>query len=164
MSVNPNLVHDPAFFSPIWIVLSLLSILLIVAIYVLIFFITRKKQIKTLAHLSVSEPKVVDLTAIRKKYLAMVDGTVVRFDAGKLKASQAHQALSLIVRRFFTEAYRFRAEFLTLRDLKKTNKKALADAIEKYYPNEFDLLENGSVANSAEIARRLINLEEGKNA
>ena len=164
MSVNPSLVHGPAFFSPIWVVLALLSVFLIVIIYVLIFFVTRKKQIKTLAHLSVSEPVVVDLQAIRAKYLAMVDEVVAQFDSGKLKASETHQQLSLIVRRFFTEAYKFRAEFLTLSDLKKTNKKALAAAIEKYYPSEFDLLENGSVSNSAEIARQLINLEETQDA
>jgi GTPase Era involved in 16S rRNA processing len=132
--------------------------------YFLIFFFTRKKEIKTIAHLPATEPVIVDINAIRSKYLAIINDIVARFEAKKIKASEAHQELSLAVRRFYAEAYKFKAEFLTLSDLKKTNKKPLTETIEKYYPDEFDLLEKGSVADSAEIARRLINMEEVKNA
>lgn len=163
-AVNPSLMHNPVGYNAIWTIIAVLLLLLIGAIYFLIFFFTRKKEIKTIAHLSVAEPIVLDLNAIRAKYLAMVDEVVAKFDAKKIKASEAHQELSLVVRRFYAEAYKFKAEFLTLSDLKKTDKKPLTDAIEKYYPDEFDLLEKGPVAESAEIARRLINLEEVKNA
>ena len=164
MSVDPRLMHDPASYNVIWSIIAIAIVLLIGLGIFLIFFFTRKKEIKTIAHLETSEPVVIDLASIRSKYLAMVDQTVQKFNAKQIKASEAHQELSLIIRRFFAEAYKFRAEFLTLRDLKKTNKKALTAAIERYYPDEFNLLEKGSVADSAETARQLINLEEAKDA
>ncbi len=164
MSADPKLIHDLASYNAVWSVLAILLLVLVFVIYFLIFFFTRKKEIKTIAHLPATEPVIIDMNAIRAKYLAMVAEVVAKFDAKKIKASEAHQELSLVVRRFYAEAYKFKAEFLTLSDLKKTNKKPLTDAIEKYYPDEFDLLEKGSVADAAEIARRLINFEETKNA
>lgn len=162
MSADPRFIHEPAGYNMVWTILAILLFVMVGVIYFLIFFFTRKKQIKTIAHLPASEPVVVDMNAIRAKYLAMINEVVARFEAKAIKASVAHQELSLVVRRFYAEAYKFKAEFLTLSDLKKTNKKPLTDAIEKYYPDEFDLLEKGSVADAAEIARRLINMEEVK--
>ena len=94
----------------------------------------------------------------------MISDVVKRYNRGELKSSEAHQKISLIVRRFFAESYGFRAEFLTLSDLKKSDKKTLTSAIERYYPEEFNLLEKGSVLNAARTANELISKEGIKNA
>lgn len=161
---DPKLVRDPASYNIIWSIFGIICLILVVVIYFLIFFLTRKKQIKTIAHLAPQEPVIIDISSIRAKYMGEISRIMAEYEAKKIKASEAHQELSLVVRRFYAEAYSFKAEYLTLSDLKKSNKKPLADAIEKYYPEEFDLLEKGSVANAADIARQLINLEEVKNA
>ena len=116
----------------------------------------RKKEIRTIASLKPQPPKVVDIEALKAKYLAMVDEVERQFMGHKTKASTAHQQLSIIARLFFYEALGFRADILTLSDLKKTRHENLTRVIEKYYPDEFDGLEKGSVSNSAEMARNLI--------
>lgn len=164
MSVDPRFIHELAGYNIVWTIIAIILFLLVGVMFFLIFFLTRKKEIKTIAKLPATEPIVIDMNALRAKYLAMIAEVVSKYEARKIKASEAHQELSLVVRRFYAEAYKFKAEFLTLSDLKKTNKKPLTDAIEKYYPDEFDLLEKGSVADAAEIARQLINMQEVENA
>ncbi len=164
MHVNSNLLFEPASYNILWTLLGAVCLLLVIIILLAIFLATRKKKIKTIAHLAPKKPVIIDINAIREKYLLEVVRIESEFDARKIKASKAHQELSLVVRKFYTEAYRFRAEFLTLTDLKKSSKKALTATIEKYYPEEFNLLEKGSVADAAESARKLISLGEDKNA
>ena len=50
----------------------------------------------------------------------------------------------------------FHADVMTLRDIKKSNYKQLAEFVEQHYPDEFDMLEKGSVADAAERARRIV--------
>lgn len=164
MLADPRLMHDPVYYNNIWLLIGVFLLLIAATVVFLIFFATRKKKIKTIANLTVSPPTVIDLSSLRQKYLNMVSNVVKRYDAGELKASEAHQKLSLIVRRFFAESYGFRAEYLTLSDLKKSNKKSLTDAIEKYYPEEFNLLQQGSVLSAAKIASDLISKEGIDNA
>ncbi len=164
MLADPRLMHDPVYYNNIWLLIGVFLLLIAATVVFLIFFVTRKKKIKTIANLTVSPPTVIDLSSLRQKYLNMVSNVVKKYDAGELKASEAHQKLSLIVRRFFAESYGFRAEYLTLSDLKKSNKKSLTDAIEKYYPEEFNLLQQGSVLSAAKIASDLISKEGIDNA
>ena len=165
MSVaNPSLMWGTTQYDFVWSLIGLFILFLVVAAIVVIFYITRKKPIKTISNLEVSQPTIIDLSSLRQKYLKMISEVMTRYDKGELKSSEAHQKISLIVRRFFAESYGFRADYLTLSDLKKSNKKALTDAIEKYYPEEFNLLQKGSVMNSAKIASELINTEGIENA
>ena len=60
------------------------------------------------------------------------------------------------MRLFYYEAMGFHADVMTLSDLKKSNHKALVKLIDSYYPDEFDTLEKGSVADAAERARKLV--------
>ena len=60
------------------------------------------------------------------------------------------------MRTFYYEALGFHAEVMTLEDLKQSHHKDLATLIGKYYPDEFDMLEQGLVAQSAQKARDLI--------
>jgi hypothetical protein len=148
--------YGPFYYSFIWLIVGILFLGLAVAIVALIFYATRKKEIKTIANLKPQAPKVIDIEALKAKYLAMVDEAERQFNNHKTKASKAHQQLSLIARLFYYEALGFHADILTLADLKKSRHERLTQTIEKYYPDEFDGLEKGSVSNSAEMARNLI--------
>ena len=151
-----DLMNGPFYYSFVWLMIGLIFLAAAIMIVVIIFYLTRKKEIKTLANLKPQKPKEVDIEALKRKYLAMVDEVERLFKAHSTKASVAHQQLSLIVRLFYYEALGFHADILTLTDLKKSRHTRLTEVIEAYYPDEFDGLEVGSVAQSAETARRLI--------
>ena len=151
-----ELMNGPFYYSIVWLVFGLLFLGSAIAVIVIIFYLTRKKEIKSLANLKPQEPKIIDMDALRAKYLAMIEEVVRLFKNHQTKASVAHQQLSLIVRLFYYEALGFHADILTLNDLKKSRHEHLTQVIEDYYPDEFDGLEQGSVAQSAEKARELI--------
>lgn len=148
--------YSPFYYSLAWLFIGIVFLLMAISVVVLIYYLTRKKEIKTIANLKPQAPKVIDIEALKAKYLAMIDEVEAQFNARKTKASVAHQQLSLIVRLFYYEALGFHADVLTLNDLKKSRHEHLTQIIEKYYPDEFDGLEKGSVANSANMARELI--------
>ena len=116
-----------------------------------IIYATRKKEIKTII-----VKKIVNMNVLRDKYLKMIDAAEERFKRRQIKASQCHQQLSLIVRLFFYEGMGFHADVMTLNDIKKSNYKKLAELVDGYYPDEFDTLEKGSVADAAEKARQIV--------
>ncbi len=148
--------YGPFYYNLIWLIIGLAFLLMAIAIIFVIIFITRRKPIKTIADLKPQAPKIIDIEAIKAKYLAMIDEVEKQFKARKNKASVAHQQLSLIVRLFYYEALGFHADVLTLSDLKKSRHEHLTKLIEEYYPDEFDALQRGSVSGSAEKARQLI--------
>lgn len=151
-----ELMYGPFYYGFVWLLVGLLFLGMAVAIVAVIYYLTRKKEIKTIASLKPQAPKVIDIEALKAKYLAMIDEVERQFNAHKTKASVAHQQLSIIARLFYYEALGFHADILTLSDLKKSRHEHLTQVIEKYYPDEFDGLEKGSVAQSAEMARQLI--------
>jgi len=151
-----DLMYGPIYYDLMWLLLGFFIFAIGVAIIVTIFYITRKKEIKTLKSLKVSPIKKVDLEALKKKYIGLIDQAERDFNNHRIKASVAHQHFSIIVRLFYAEGLGFHADILTLTDLKKTNYTMLIDTIEGLYPDEFDTLEKGSVATAAENARRLV--------
>ena len=157
---NKDLLHEPANYNIIWTIIGILFLISTITIIVMIFYTTRKKKVNTLNNLQSAPPKIIDIDGLRKKYLALIQSTEQRFVGRQIKASVAHQEFSLIVRLFYAEASGFHAEFLTLNDLKRSTKQYLTKTIESYYPNEFNQLEQGSVASSAEQARNLIMSDE----
>jgi GTPase Era involved in 16S rRNA processing len=156
MSDVNGLYYGPISYSPIWVLLGLLFLGFAIGIVVVILYVTRKKEIKTVSTLKVSAPKVVNMNVLRDKYIKLINEAEERFKKRQIKASQCHQQLSLLVRMFYYEALGFHADVMTLSDLKKSNYTALVDLIDSYYPDEFDMLEKGSVANAAEKARQLV--------
>ena len=153
---NPSLMHEPLFYSIIWLVVGLLFLVLFVAIIVMIFYLTRKKPIKTIANLTPKSPKAIDINSLRQKYLQLIDQTEQAYGMRKIKAAQAHQSFSIIVRLYYAEVCGFHAEVLTLRDLRHSKNTKLAKLIETYYPEEFSGVERGSVFESSKKARELI--------
>ena len=99
--------YGPFYYSFAWLFVGILFLLMAIAVVVLIYYLTRKKEIKTITTLKPQAPKVVDIEALKAKYLAMVDEVEKQFNARKTKASVAHQQLSLIARLFYYEALGF---------------------------------------------------------
>lgn len=153
---NPSFYYGPINYSPIWFLIGLFLIGLAIGTIIIIFYVTRRKPIKTIATLDIKAPKVIDMNVLRSKYLKLIDEVEEKFHRKQLKTSECHQTLSMLVRSFYCEAMGFHAEVMTLRDLKKSNHKALAELVEQYYPDEFDKLEKGAVAQSAERARQIV--------
>lgn len=156
MSDDKTLFYGPINYSPIWAMIGLLLLGLAIGIIAVIIYTTRKKEIKTISTLKITAPKVINMNVLRDKYLKMIDAAEERFKRRQIKASQCHQQLSLIVRLFFYEAMGFHADIMTLSDIKKSNYTKLAELVDGYYPDEFDTLEKGSVADAAEKARQIV--------
>lgn len=156
MYENKALFYGQISYSPVWMMIGLLLVGLAVGIIVVILYITRKKEIKTISTLKITAPKVVNMNVLRDKYTKLINEAESRFKRNQIKASQCHQQISLIVRLFFYEAMGFHADIMTLNDLKKSNYKKLAEFVENHYPDEFDTLEKGSVAEAAEKARKIV--------
>ena len=156
MSGDKVMFYGPITYSPIWVLLGLLFIGFAIGTIVIIIYVTRRKEIKTVSTLKVTAPKVVNMNVLRDKYIKLINEAEERFKRRQIKASQCHQQISLLVRLFYCEALGFHADVMTLSDLKKSHHTPLIDLIESYYPDEFDTLEKGSVADSAERARKLV--------
>ncbi len=156
MSGASEYMYGPLFYEPSWLLLGTALLLLVALIIGLIFYFTRKKEIRSLKTLPIQQPKKIDMDALKQKYIGLIDQSERDFNNHRIKASVAHQHFSIIVRLFYAEGLGFHADILTLTDLKKTNYTMLIDTIEGLYPDEFDTLEKGSVATAAENARRLV--------
>ncbi len=156
MSDVSKLMYGPIYYGFGWTMVGILFALLAAGLVFLIFFITRKKTLKSLSTLKIQQPKIVDLNALKQKYLGLIDQAERNYSDHKIKASVAHQHFSLIVRLFYCEAVGFHAEVMSLRDLKRSNYTKLIETIENLYPDEFDTLEKGSVKTAAEKARKLV--------
>jgi GTPase Era involved in 16S rRNA processing len=156
MSGANSFYYGPIAYSPIWALVGLLLLGIAIGIVAVIFYVTRHKEVKTISTLKVSAPKVINMNVLRDKYIKLINAAEERYKKRQIKASQCHQQLSLIVRLFFYEAMGFHADVMTLNDLKKTNYKKLTALVDSYYPDEFDTLEKGSVADAAEKARQIV--------
>lgn len=156
MSDASKYMYGPEYFSLAWTFVGIGLILFAVGIVALIFFLTRKKQVRSLATLRVEAPKTVNMNELKTKYIGLIDQAERRFNDHQIKASVAHQHFSLIVRLFYSEAIGFHANIMTLDDLKRSRHTKLIQTIEDLYPDEFDTLEKGSVQKSAEEARKLV--------
>ena len=146
-------------YSPLWLVISLGLFLIGASVIFVIFRITRRRNIKTLSTLHIQAPKVVNMNVLRDKYIKLINQAEDRFIRRQIKASEAHQQLSLLVRLFYCEGMGFHADVMTLDDLKKSNYKRLEKLVNQYYPAEFDKLENGAVSQSAQRAREIVREE-----
>ena len=146
-------------YSPLWLVISLGLFLIVASVIFVIFRITRRRNIKTLGTLHIQAPKVVNMNVLRDKYIKLINQAEDRFIRRQIKASEAHQQLSLLVRLFYCEGMGFHADVMTLDDLKKSNYKRLEKLVNQYYPAEFDKLENGAVSQSAQRAREIVREE-----
>lgn len=156
MSNIRELMYGPEYYGTSWTLLGLAFLLGAFCLVYIIIRATRKKKVKTLQSLSPKPVKKIPIDTLKIKYTNLLSQAVADFNAHRIKASEAHQRISLLARLFFCEARSFKADVMTLQDLKKSRYKALAAMIDEYYPNEFDTLEHDSVQAAAEKARKLI--------
>ena len=66
MSGTSGSLYGPLFYNISWTIIGLLFILAAVAIVGAIFYITRKKQVKSLSTLRGERPKILDMDALKK--------------------------------------------------------------------------------------------------
>lgn len=148
--------RDPFVYSHWWLWVGLACLVAVVCWYGFVFFYTRKKRPNQLHLQKLVEPRNVDLTRLRKKYLALIDEVEALHNSQQMTKRAAYQKLSNLVRFFVYEASGFKAHVMTLLDLTLSRYPDLAKTIESYYPTEFDIKDYGSVQDAASAARKVV--------
>ncbi|MEY2849909.1 MAG: hypothetical protein RI885_2576 [Actinomycetota bacterium] len=146
------------FFPPVthsiwWTVLAV-AILLAFAVYAaVVLFATRRRE-----RSSPDGPLWMPPTSdeLRYKYLNLISEVETANARGELGIRQAHQRLSQLLRFHAFEASGVRAPQMTLTDLRSEQLTSLTDAVEQLYPGAFAEIERGGVAQSADLARRVV--------
>ncbi len=144
----------PVDYSPGWIALAILVLVLLVAFYVAVPLMTRPRS---------PEPAPTDLDwmpdagpTLRDKYIDLVDDVSASHHRGELGVRESHQRLSQLLRFFAYEVSGVRAPQMTLADLRTNRLTPLGDAVERLYPGAFREIERGSVDEAAAMAKRVI--------
>lgn len=143
-------------FLPLWLILGCVLLAIVVAWYVFVMFITRKRAQKTIKSLPQIPYIPPDRNLLKQKYLALIDDVENKYANNEYTKRSAHQTLSLLLRFFVYEAQNHRVDVMTLSDLRKTKYLTLAKAIEGLYMPEFRRYEQGDVAVSANEAREVV--------
>ncbi len=141
----------------LWLLLGVGLLLLLAGWYFLVWWLTRKKVLRSVTNLAPREPVLPDMTAIRAKYLALIDEVEKSHQSGEISTRTVHQRLSVLLRFFAQEAHGLRAFSLTLSDLKKTRYDKLTEAIEQYYIPEFNEVMVGDSVSAIAKAREVVN-------
>jgi len=151
---DDNGFFPPVQYSPIWLVLGILILLLIVGWYVFVLVITRRRR----QDVASGDPLagIVPGPGLRETYLTLVDDVVRAHAEGALDSRQSHQRLSLIVREFAAQARGVRAQYMTLEDLRATQLTPLSATVGELYPGAFGADETGSLDVAADRARTLV--------
>lgn len=147
--------NPPIQYSLIWLLIGAFLLLCIVSWYAIMFLLTRRKAIKSLADLG---PGVAggDLEALKQKYLKLIDECYQRHQQKQTTLRRMHYELSMTVRYFVYETKHFPAPRLTLADIKRAPYPELAKLIEEYYDKEFAMIEHGEALRSVEAAKGLV--------
>lgn len=139
-----------------WAIIGIVLILLVALWIAYIFWTTRRRRPKTVATIKGLDVNGVDIVALRKKYLAFIEEISQECAAKTLTDRQVHQKLSILLRLFAFEASGFRAQVMTLADIRKGRFPKLGEAVETYYPNEFQAVIAGSSAEAIEKAKEVV--------
>lgn len=143
-------------YDSIWLVIGLILLILLLAWYGFVFFITRRRKQRTLETLKPKPYIPPDLTNLKAKYQALITEVEQKYTGKELSARQVHQKLSYLLRMFVFEARGHRVDTLTLDDLKKTRYDELTKAIEQFYVPEFAAVQRGDVPSALELARKVV--------
>lgn len=146
--------NPPIQFSLLWLVLGGIIIFLIASWYGYVYMSTRKRQVQDISQLPLLPS--YDITAIKQKYIALIDQWLQQYKAGQMPLRVYHEGLSVIVRDFVYEAARFPAPKLSLSELKWSPFKQLILVISDLYLREFPAVESGDPDISANNAKRMI--------
>lgn len=154
LDVDPEVgeFFPPVQYSPGWILLSLLILVLIAAWIVFVLVLTRRRPVPV----QVSQPFPGLTASVRETYLASIDDVGRRYAHGQVAFSEAHHELSALVRSFAADARGVRAQYMTLDDLKSTPHHDLAETVEQLYPGAFSGETGGSIDQAAARASELV--------
>lgn len=143
-------------YSPLWLVIGLLLILLVVAYYLLSLLLTRPRPApQPVPPAAAPRRSGAELQAV---YLEQVERIEQLHAAGELSARRAHAELSRTVREFVSEATGVPADRMTLSELRATPFAGAAFAVSEYYPLIFGPDEARSTEHGLHAARQVIAL------
>lgn len=149
-TLNPPIQYDR-----IWLIIGSLLMLSIPIWYGILYWMTRRKPVKTLEDLN-HVPTGADLDRLKAKYLRLIEELYQSYQRSEITLRGLHRGLSMTVRYFVYEAKHFPAPTLTLSDLRRAPYPALTKLIAKYYPEEFALITHGTATESVEAAKGLV--------
>lgn len=142
-------------YSTLWLYIGLTIIAGIGCYYGLVLWFLRTQRIKLLANSKPAKP-AVDLATLKQKYLTLIDECYQSYQRGETDLRGIHQGLSMTVRYFVYELYRFPAPRLTLADLQRSPYPTLTNIVSDYYLEEFARVEQGNAATAVAAAKAMI--------
>jgi len=150
-----DILNPPIQYDLIWLIIGCFLAVLILSWYGFVFWLTRRKQLKSLASLK-PLPAGLELDQLKAKYLRLIDECYQRHQRGEINLRTLHRDLSILARYFVFEARHFPAPILTLADLKLGPYPLLTRLIAAYYPEEFAAIGNGQAATAVEAAKGFV--------
>lgn len=157
MPVSDTLTYEPVVrYQSAWLIAGCALLVGVVAWYVVVFFVTRRKRIRTINTLMPVQVVPIDMDSLRQKYLQLIAQVESQYAAKSMTSRQVHQELSSLVRLFVFEARGVRAQVLTLNDLKQSDLTALTELIELYYPGEFASIERSEPDSAVQLAKEMV--------
>ena len=154
-NVDKLVLNPPIQYPYIWLYIGL-GILGAIGIgYLILFFATRRKKIRSISSLK-QLPPTLDMNGLKQKYIAIIDEQYLQYQNGQLTLRRLHTNLSMAVRSFVFEAKLFPAPRLTLQDLKRAPYQSLTNVVSNYYEKEFSDVEHGDPAASVQIAKDMV--------
>ena len=147
--------QGPFSYMIIWVILAAVLIALVVFLQLYL----RKKFGERLKKQEKQEEKKKTrktLPQIKKKYLKQLDKLDYQLKSNKLTIRQAYQAMSDILRSFVTEASGTMVTSLSLREIRKLNRRELTMLVEEYYEPEFAMRTMANVMQSMNTTRRVM--------
>ncbi len=148
--------YAPEHYGLLWFFVGLALLVAVACWYGFVLWSTRRKPQPNVSKLPAQEPVRPDLATLKAKYLALIAQVEAKVSQQATTTRAAHQELSLLVRYFVYETNGFRAQVLSLSDIKHTDFTAIANVIERYYPAEFAALEQGDIAAAITTAKELV--------
>lgn len=119
----------PVGYSPMWVVLAVVLVVLVIAYYV---------AVAHWARLGFElDAEASGLEEARAEHLRQIDSIEAALRAGRLSLRTAFQELSLTVRSFVDDVTEVPARFMALEDLRDSADPKVAEAIARMYPPEF---------------------------
>ncbi len=153
---DANSIYPPVQYPAIALIIAVIIVLAIGAWWAMIFWLTRERRVATLSTLAPQKPIKPDLTQLKAKYLKLIDEVEAQVHDRRWTIRYGHQRLSLLLRYFAFEASGFRAQVMTLADLKMSRYQELTSAIDLYYEPEFDTVMRGTIDSALEKARQVV--------
>lgn len=151
---NPGEVMPLVGYSPFWLVLGIAILALIAAFYVLVLLFTAGRT-KSAKFEEKPEPPV-DLEKLQHEGYTKIAEIETASMNGSLDTKAAHEQLSAVVREYVAEATGIPTDHMTLSDLRNTELRGTARAVEQFYPAVFGPEPQQDLAKSIHMAREVL--------